>query len=59
MTDDDLIESVRLAVKAKGCICKVEVTLNRPDPDVPLYVEAAAHHANWCPLALARNRRNN
>ncbi len=58
MTDDEMAESVRCAVKAQGCICRPDITISHPDPDVPLYVEAAAAHANWCPLALARNRRN-
>lgn len=59
MTDDEMAASVRYAVKAKGCLCRVEITLTHPDPDVPLYVEAQAVHDNWCPLALARNRRSN
>ena len=59
MTDDEMIESVRFAVKAKGCLCRVEITLDRPDPDEPLMVHAQAIHDNWCPLALSRNRVNN
>lgn len=58
MNDAELIEAARTACKARGCICRPDITLRRPDPDVPLYVEAEAHHDNWCPLALARNRRN-
>lgn len=59
MTDDELVAAARSAVKAKGCMCKVEITLRRPDPDVPLYVEADARHDSWCTLALARNRSMN
>lgn len=59
MTDDEMIDAARRTVKAAGCMCKVEITLTRPDPDVPNYVEADAHHDNWCPLALARNRSMN
>lgn len=59
MTDDELIEAARFSVKANGCLCRVEITLRRPDPEVPNYVEADAVHDNWCPLALARNRSAN
>lgn len=56
-TDDELIAQVRATCKAQGCLCRVEVTLSRPDPDEPLFVHAEARHDNWCPLALARNRK--
>lgn len=59
MTDDEMIAAARFAVKSKGCICKVEITLDRPDPEVPLYVEATAHHDNWCTLRMATQRASN
>ena len=57
-TDEQLAAEVRSAVKAKGCLCRVDVTIDRPDPDEPNFVHAEAHHDNWCPLALAHNRRS-
>lgn len=57
-TDDELEAEVRASIKANGCLCRVEVVLDRPDPEVPNFIHAEARHDNWCPLALAVNRRN-
>ncbi len=59
MTDDEMITAARRAIKTQGCLCKVDITLNRPDPEAPLYVEATALHDNWCPLFMARQRASN
>lgn len=58
-SDDELAATVRAAVKAQGCMCKLDVVIDHPDPDEPNYVHAEAHHDNWCPLALAANRSSN
>lgn len=57
-TDEQLETEVRATIKAQGCMCKVDVVLDRPDPDLPNFVHVEARHDNWCPLALARHRRN-
>ena len=58
-TDEELRAELRATIKAKGCLCRVEIELERPYPEVPDFIYAHAHHDNWCPLALAVNRRSN
>lgn len=57
MDRDQLEAAARAAVKAQGCICRPDITI-RQDPD-DLVAHADVSHASWCPLLLARNRRNN
>lgn len=56
---DDWERQVYAACKAQGCLCKPDITITHPDPEVPLYIEATAHHDNWCPLFMARQRASN
>lgn len=53
-----MVHAARVAVKAQGCMCRPDITIS-DDQDEPLLKHADVHHAPWCPLLLARNRRNN
>ena len=58
--DDDTLErQVYATCKAGGCLCKPDITIDRPDPAEPLFVYATASHDTWCPLYMARQRKNN
>ncbi len=54
MDDDQIAEAVRATCKQNGCMCKVDITIERPDPDLPNYIRAEAAHDSWCPLYAAR-----
>jgi hypothetical protein len=56
-TDDEIADAARRSCKAQGCLCRVDLVVTRPDPDEPLFFHVKARHDNWCPLALARNRK--
>lgn len=57
MTREEMAEAALQAVKAQGCLCRPDITI-RLEPD-ELVHHADVHHSPWCPLLLARNRRNN
>lgn len=59
MDDAEMTAEVIRLCKAQGCICRPDVTLTRPDPDAPLFVQADAKHDSWCPLYLVRQRGSN
>lgn len=52
-----MVDAAYLAVKAQGCMCRPDITIRREPGD--LVAHADVHHSSWCPLLLARNRRNN
>lgn len=54
MTDDEITATVYSHCKAKGCLCRPEIVVDRPDPTVPNYIKAEVAHDSWCPLYASR-----
>lgn len=57
MDAEEMEAAARQAVKAQGCLCRPDIEI-RTEPG-ELVAHADVHHSSWCPLLLARNRRNN
>lgn len=54
MTDDEATAAAHRICKSQGCLCRPDITVERPDPEVPNYMHVTVAHDSWCPLYASR-----
>lgn len=52
-TCDEIAVTSRVAIKARGCRCDVELDVRQDDEQL---FHITARHDDWCPLLLATRR---